>query len=101
MPRPSKGARLELNRFSDRAPRWVIRDGQQTFGTGCDERDSAGAERKLAEYILSKHDPAKGLDRSNPNAAKIADVLAVEMKRIAAGPMPQHRKSELITVCQN
>jgi integrase len=101
MPRPTKGPRLWLQKGEGRKPTWVIRDGQINKSTGCDECDREDAERKLAEYILSKHDPAKGLDRNNPNAAKIADVLAVEMKRIAAASMPQHRKSELITVCQN
>ena len=101
MPRPSKGARLELKKYRDRTPRWVIRDGQQTYGTGCNERDRAGAEARLAEYIVKKYDPAKALDRNNPNATKIADVLALEMKRIAGATMPDHRKKELITVCQN
>jgi hypothetical protein len=101
MPRASKGPRLELKRYKDRAPAWVIRDGQQTLGTGCHERDRGGAERKLAEYILKKHDPAKALDRNNPNQAKIADILSLEMKRIASARMPDERKKELITVCQN
>jgi integrase len=82
-------------------PRWIIRDGQQTLGTGCDECDRGGAERKLAEYILKKHDPAKALDRNNPNQTKIADVLSLEMQRIAKADMPDWRKKELITVCQN
>jgi integrase len=101
MPRPSKGPRLWLQEGQGRTPRWVIRDGQRNISTGCDERDSAGAQTKLANYILSKHDPEKGLDKNNPNAAKIADVLAVEMKRIAATTMTKHRKDELITVLQN
>jgi integrase len=101
MPRASKGPRLELKQYKDRSPRWVIRDGQHTAGTGCDERDRDGAERKLAEYILKKHDPAKALDRNNPNETKIADVLSLEMQRIAKADMPDWRKKELITVCQN
>jgi integrase len=101
MPRPSQGAYLQLKRYTDRSPKWVIRDGQQTFGTGCDERDRERANTKLAEYTLKKHDPAKALDRTNPNRTKIADVLALEMKRIAGATMPDHRKKELITVCQN
>jgi integrase len=102
MPRTSKGPRLELKHYKDRSPKWVIRDGQQTLGTGCDERDRAGAERKLAEYIIKKHDPTKAIDRNNPNQAKIADILSLEMKRIAsASRMPDERKKELITVCQN
>jgi integrase len=101
MPRASKGPRLELKHYKDRSPRWIIRDGQQTLGTGCDERDRTGAERKLAEYILKKHDPAKALDRNNPNQTKIADVLSLEMQRIAKADMPDWRKKELISLCQN
>jgi len=101
MPRTSKGPRLELKHYKDRSPKWVIRDGQQTLGTGCDDRDRTGAERKLAEYIIKKHDPSKALDRNNPNKTKIADVLSLEMQRIAKADMPVGRKNELITVLQN
>jgi integrase len=84
---------------------YVIRDGQTNRGTGCYARDGAGAEalahKKLGEYILAKHDPAKAIDRSNPNGTKIADVLALEMKRIAGSVMSNHRKKELITLCEN
>jgi integrase len=101
MPRPSKGPRVT----TDSRGMYVIRDGQTNRGTGCYARDGAGAEaiahKKLAEYILKKHDPAKALDRSNPNATKIADVRALEMKRIAGAVMPDHRKKELITLCEN
>src|SRR5260221_7730751 len=101
MPRASKGPRLELKHDKDRLPRWIIRDGQQTLGTGCDERDRTGAERKLAEYILGKHDPAKAIDKDNPNATKIADILSLEMQHIAKADMPDSRKKQLITICQN
>jgi hypothetical protein len=101
MLRPSKGPRLALQRSSDRQPTWIIRDGQRTLGTGCDERDRGGAERKLAAYILKKHNPQKAISQSDPNGIKIADALAVEIMRIAAASMPAHRKRELITVCQN
>jgi integrase len=101
MPRPSKGPRVTID---DRGM-YIIRDGQTKRGTGCYARDGASAEaiahKKLAAYILSKHDPAKALDRNNPNATKIADVLALEMKRIAGAVMPAHRKKELITLCEN
>jgi integrase len=101
MPRPSKGPRVTI----DSRGMYVIRDGQTNRGTGCYARDGAGAEalahKKLGEYILAKHDPAKALDRSNPNGSKIADVLALEMKRIAGAVMPDHRKKELITLCEN
>jgi hypothetical protein len=101
MPRQSKGPRLELKHYKDRSPRWVIRDGQQTFGTGCDERDRQGAERELAKYILSKHDPGQAVSQGDPNSAEISDVLSLEMQRIARADMPDWRKRELITVCRN
>lgn len=101
MPRPSKGPRLALQRPKDRKPTWVIRDGQRTLGTGCDERDRGGAERKLAAYIVKKHNPQKAISQSDPNGIKIADALAVEIMRIASSSIPEHRKRELITVCQN
>lgn len=101
MPRPSKGPRLALQRSSDRKPTWIIRDGQRTLGTGCDECDRGRAERKLAAYILKKHNPQKAISQSDPNGIKIADALAVEIMRIAASSIPAHRKRELITVCQN
>jgi len=97
MSRQAKGPRLVL----DARGIWNIRDGQFKRGTGCHEPDREGAERKLAQYILKKHDPIKGLDRDNPNQSKIADVLALEMQRIAKTAMPDARKRELITVCQN
>lgn len=101
MSRPSKGPQLKLKRYSDgRQPMFVITDGQRTLGTGCDARHRPDAERKLAEYILSKHDPAKAIDRQNPNAAKIADVLAVEMKHVANLTMPDDRKRTLIAVLE-
>jgi integrase len=101
MPRPSKGPRLALQKARDRHPTWVIKDGQRTLGTGCDERDRRGAEGKLAAYILKKHDPQKAIGNSDPNGIKIADALAVEMMRISNSAMPEWRKRELITVCQN
>jgi integrase len=102
MPRPSKGPRIELQKPSDgRKQTWVIRDGQRTLGTGCDERDRGRAEKQLATYILKKHDPQKAISKSDPNRIKIADALAVEIIRINKSSMPDDRKRELITVCQN
>jgi integrase len=97
MSRKSKGARLAL----DARGNWVIRDGQTKRGTGCNERDRAGAEARLAEYILKKHDPAKAIRQGDPNSAKIADVLTLEMQRLAKADMPVWRRRELIVVCQN
>jgi integrase len=75
MPRPSKGPRLALFKAKGRATVWNIRDGQRTLGTGCREGELAEAERKLAAYIVSKHDPRAG--SRDPDDVKIADALSV------------------------
>jgi integrase len=64
---------------------WNIRDGQRTIGTGCVEGDRAEAERKLAAYILAKHDPKASRSDGDPNAIKIADALSVYMTEKIAG----------------
>jgi integrase len=92
MPRRSKGPRLALN---DRGM-WIIRDGQANRGTGCHEHDREGAERELAKYILAKHKPEEAIRKGDANQAKIADVLSLEMRRIAKTEMPDARKRELI-----
>jgi len=98
MPRPSKGPYL----YHDKQRGLLyIRDGQLKRGNSFNEDDRASAERALAEYILKKHDPQRALNKDHPNKTKIADVLSLEMKRIAATAMPDHRKKELITVCEN
>jgi integrase len=90
MPRPSKGPRLYLQKAKDRRRLWIIRDGQQNFGTGCAESDRAGAERELAAYISGKHDPKASRGSGNPNAIKIADALSVYMvEKIARSPRPK------------
>ena len=58
-------------------------------------------KERLQNTSIKKHDPQKALNKDHPNRTKIADVLALEMKRIAATAMPDHRKRELITVCEN
>jgi integrase len=98
MPRRSKGPRLAIN---DRGM-WIIRDGQNNRGTGCYERDRAGAEVRLAEYLLGKHDPAQEIESvGNPNQAAIADVISVEMRRISARTdLAVFRKNEFINLFQ-
>jgi integrase len=99
MPRKAKGPRLAL----DSRGMWIVRDGQSNRGTGCHEHDREDAERKLAEYILKKHDPAKAIESiSDANQAKICDVISVEMQRIhARTDLPAFRKNEFINLFQN
>ena len=92
MPRKSKGPRLAL----DGRGMWIIRDGQSNRGTGLYEPDREDAERKLAQYILAKHRPEEAIRKGDANQAKIADVLSLEMRRIAKTEMPDARKRELI-----
>lgn len=77
MPRSSKGPRLQLQKANDRQRLWIIRDGQRSLGTGCAESNRAEAERKLAAYIVSKHDPKASRNCGDPNTIKIADALSV------------------------
>ncbi|MCG2673343.1 tyrosine-type recombinase/integrase [Bradyrhizobium sp. GCM10023182] len=90
MPRPSKGARLSLYKAKGRNAMWTIRDGQRTIGTGCAEGERGEAERKLAEYIVSKHDPRAGRCGGDPNKIKVADALSVYMEeKIATSARPK------------
>ena len=50
----------------------------------------------LQQYILSKHDPEKAVRKGDPNQVKIADVLTLDMRRIAKTGRPDARKRELI-----
>src|SRR5882757_10584213 len=90
MPRPSKGPRLALFKAKGRTTVWNIRDGQRTIGTGCAESERTAAERKLADYITSKHDPRASRRGGDPNAIKIADALSVYMvEKIAESARPK------------
>ena len=98
---PAKAHELEIN---DRGM-YIVRDtGNVNRGTGCYVRDGkkaeAAAQAKLAEYILSKRDPAKAIDKDNPNAAKIADVMALEMRYFSNSKMLDSRKREFISSCE-
>jgi integrase len=82
MPRPSKGARLYLppdRKGRDR--RYVIRDviGGKRVEIACAGQgtiDLAEAEKQLAEYVASKHDPEAGR-KGDPNKVKLADAITV------------------------
>jgi integrase len=98
MPRPSKGPRLSLKKGGDRQNMWIIRDGARNIATGCPEKDRAGAERKLGQYIIAKHDPRKSRANGDPNAIAICDALNVYMSdRIKDISRPK----ALATMCIN
>jgi len=103
MPRVSKGPYLDLKQYPDGRKLWVIRydGGQRTKSTGCNEHDREGANRELAAFILAQHKPEEAIRKGDPNQAKIADILSLEMQRIAKADMPDGRKRQLITLCAN
>ena len=72
MPRKQKPPELWLRTDGGREPMWVILDGGRKIGTGCPERASAEAEKRLAEYIAQKH---KAPGERRAHAALVADIL--------------------------
>jgi integrase len=68
MPRRRSPPRLYL----DKARRqWLIKDGGTRIRTSCSEDERGQAEKRLAEYLAEKHQPAFGPD------PLIADILLV------------------------
>ncbi|EHK57670.1 integrase [Allomesorhizobium alhagi] len=96
MPRPAKGARLELRteRIKDRSGKlvriektWIIRDRGAFFRrTGCGELDSGGAEKALNDYLSEKFQPASR--ESDLNRLPVAEVLTAYGREYAP-----HKKS--------
>jgi integrase len=81
MPRRSKGARLWLRPARRKGGRivaravWIIIDGKQHIATGCVAHETDVAEKRLAEYIAEKYQPAR---RSRDlEVIHIADVLSI------------------------
>jgi integrase len=99
MPRPTKGARLEWRDESfkkdgslrNRAG-WFIRDGSTFVSTGFGKGALVDAQKRLAEYVASKHAPERQKGR-DPDQVKIADVVAVyDEEIVAANPSPTYQK---------
>lgn len=85
MPRQSKGPRLYLmpERRDGAGRLWIIRDGAKKVSTGCGAGDRAGAEKRLAEYLASKHEPVR---RDRPLAKiMMADVINIYLKDVVPG----------------
>lgn len=80
MSRTSKGPRLYLKpaRREGEEPLWIIRDGRRSVSTGCGFSNRADAERRLAEYIGRKYQPARG-ERSL-SEIKLRDVISIYLK---------------------
>jgi len=81
MPRRSKGARLWLRparRTDGRVVAkaiWIIIDGKQHFATGCLAHEAETAEKRLAEYIARKYQPAR--HNRDLEFVHVADVLSI------------------------
>lgn len=83
MPRKAKGARLWLRPESAREPsQWIIRDGRFWKSTGCGPDAYGEAERQLAEYIASKHDPAKS--GRSLDQIPVADVISLYLDDVVS-----------------
>jgi len=81
MPRKSKGARLYLDKRSNREAQWIIRDGAHRVRTSCSEADRRGAESALADYLARKYQPQAR--HSDVDRALIAEALAFYLKERA------------------
>lgn len=94
MSRPGKGARLYLRAGRRRADgsvieraMWIIRDGERRYSTGCSADAREEAERKLAQYLAEKHDPAR--HRNNrAELIPVADAIASYSEEVA----PRHAR---------
>ena len=90
--RRPKGARLYLRNRLGRDAVWIIRDGPKQIGTGCGEKDVAGAERALAGYLADRYQPPTGpaaLDR-----LLVADIMTVYLRERA----PNVRRPDFLAV---
>lgn len=92
MPRETKGARLYLRKGRKDSKTgqalpdvWVIRDGSVQRSTGCGPDCRREAERKLAEYIAERFEPAKApaASRSDPAQVPVDAVLALYLNEKA------------------
>ena len=80
MPNPKQPPRLKLRKDRDKRV-WVIKDGKRTKRTGCVEGNVEGAERELAKYLSTRHEP--DTSKSRPSEIKIFDVLNIYAKERA------------------
>jgi integrase len=81
MPPRAKSARLWLRPAypatatrAARAAMWTIKDGDKRIATGCGAEDVRGAEERLKEYLIGRHDPAS-VDPKSTSEIQIADVI--------------------------
>lgn len=56
MPQHQKGPRLYLRRYRDRAPTWIIRDGERQLYLGLTEDRQSEAEDQFRNYVNGAHE---------------------------------------------
>lgn len=96
MPRKARGPHLWLERAEynadgtiRRRSTWVIKDRGRKVRTGCAPQDGESAERKLQDYLASKHNISRERDR-HPTQIFLADVLNIYLTDVA----PKHSRPE-------
>lgn len=89
MPNHAKGPRLVPKGKGDN-PILIIRDGNERIATGCRASDRAEAEKKLAEYITSKHKPA--LEERSLDKIPVADVISIYLTDVIEKKPPDQVK---------
>lgn len=77
MPRISRGPHLYLKRRDGAAAIWYIRDGAKRISTGCGEGDDGGAQRALAEHIISSGKP---VIKGDPAQVEVAAVMMLYLQ---------------------
>ena len=96
MPRISKGAHLWLRPARDRGDKgveratWVIKDDGRQIATGCGAAERREAERRLADHIASKYEPARR--ERDISEIWIADVLNVYLRTLRPDKRGQRRR---------
>jgi integrase len=69
---------------------WVVRDGSRKVRSGCAREDRAGAERFLAEYLVTKYGGPSRERGRHPNQILVLDVLNIYL----ADKAPRHARPE-------
>jgi integrase len=97
MPRPAKGIRLWLEPVEHdgdgkivRHATWVMRDGPRKVRTGCVGEDREGADKFLAEYIVTKYGGPSRARGRHPDQILVLDVLNIYL----ADKGPKHARPD-------
>lgn len=97
MPQKRKPPRLVLRKEAERdggGSVWLIRDGKTDVRTGCLAHQTEEAERKLADYLAEKFEPARS---GRSIETTIGDVLAVYTTEKAQGTSRPRETIQAVT----